>query len=97
MVKKPKATKEYWIDVHPDGREEIFAEPPSDEKTLHVWVQGRHELTKTYDIRVGDKETLLHVRPKSGPGREWEMTDCIDEMFSTVWRRRRGRRNDYML
>jgi hypothetical protein len=78
----------YWVHFREDGSEQVFDAPPSNVKTLTIWVTGeRWEITKTYNIIFNDDEkgSALRVRPK---GVGWELHNT-DEMFSTTWRRRR--------
>jgi hypothetical protein len=79
----------YWVHIRPDGSEQIFDAPPSNVKTLTIWVTGeRWEITKTYNVVFNNekgKEAALRVKPR---GRDWKLHDT-SEMFSTTWRRRR--------
>jgi hypothetical protein len=89
MPKQPKQ-KQYWLHVTESGEEVTYAAPPTDVKTLTIWVADeRWEITKTYDAVVYNnekaKEAALSVKPR---GQGWELHDT-SEVFSTTWRRRR--------
>jgi hypothetical protein len=89
MAKKPR---EFWVHVLPDGREEVFDAPPADKKTLHIWIEGRFELTKTFNIVVPDEDPKGKAMPKSVmPKGGWTL-HTPSEPGSTTWRRRTRRR-----
>jgi hypothetical protein len=81
---------EFWLHIHDDSREEIFAHAPRVQ-ALHVISvnDGRKEETRTKNVRLLDWHTGIRtgedilVRPR---GRGWKLHNATDDRF-TVWRR----------
>lgn len=74
-------TKELWLRVHDDGREECYDHDPAPIQALHVVVTDGVEETWTSDreVRSGWQE------PVPPPGKGWEAAG--GNGGSTLWRR----------
>jgi hypothetical protein len=81
MVEGGIVTKELWLRIHDDGREECYDHDPAPIRALHVVVTDGVEETWTSDrqVRPGWRE------PVPPPGRGWKAAG--GDGNSTLWRR----------
>jgi hypothetical protein len=76
-----EVTKELWLRVHDDGREECYDHDPAPIRALHIVVTDGVEETWTSDrdVRPGWRE------PVPPPGKGWKAAG--GDGHSTLWRR----------
>ena len=82
--------KEFWLHVLDDGSELAFDPPPYGLKCLRVKVQGRWEITYTYNVTdfVEHGHYSIDVKRVVPRGTGWQYYGAHDDGCSTAWRRK---------